>query len=119
MGSTPARPTNLKKPLSSGFFLACWAVIFASQRNGVPQRLRRQMSSRNEAAVTPPYDRSKLFATYQRAAADAAHKQSLVKAAGSKGPKAIQAALETSAKAVKRRDSYAQKLADLGVSVEG
>ncbi|RYF63962.1 MAG: hypothetical protein EOO29_43190 [Comamonadaceae bacterium] len=63
-------------------------------------------------------EHAKLLGTYQRAAADAAHKQALVKAASTKGPKAIQTALDTAAKAVKRRDSYAAKLAQLGVSVE-
>ena len=35
-----------------------------------------------------------------------------------KGPKAIQAATETAAKAVKRRDSFAKKLAALGVDLK-
>ena len=38
-----------------------------------------------------------------------------IKAVGAKGPKAIQAAVDTAAKAAKRRDSYAEKLAALGV----
>lgn len=63
-------------------------------------------------------DHAKLIATYQRAAADAAHKLALTKVAASKGPKAIQAAVDAAAKAVKRRDSYAAKLAQVGVSVE-
>lgn len=61
---------------------------------------------------------AELIATFKRAQADAAHKLSLIKAAANKGPKAIQAATETAAKAVKRRDSYAKKLDDLGVSLE-
>jgi enoyl-CoA hydratase/carnithine racemase len=59
---------------------------------------------------------AELVATYRRAQADAAHKAGLIKAAASKGPKAIQAAVETAARAAKRRDSYAKKLAELGVS---
>ena len=57
-----------------------------------------------------------LIATFKRAEADAAHKFGLIKAAAQKGPKAVQAAAETAAKAAKRRDSYAKKLDTLGVS---
>jgi hypothetical protein len=56
-----------------------------------------------------------LIASYLRAEADAAHKFELIKAVAKKGPKAIQAAVETAAKAAKRRDSYAKKLAALEV----
>jgi hypothetical protein len=42
----------------------------------------------------------------------------LIKTAAQKGPKAIQAAAETAAKAAKRRDSYAKKLETLGVSLK-
>jgi hypothetical protein len=42
--------------------------------------------------------------------ADAAHKLRLIKAVAKKGPNAIQAAVESAAKAAKRRDSYAKKL---------
>ena len=45
-----------------------------------------------------------------------AHKFGLIKAAANKGPKAIQAATETAAKAAKRRDSFARKLEILGVN---
>lgn len=61
---------------------------------------------------------AELIASFKRAQADAAHKFSLIKAAGSKGPKAIQTAAETAAKAAKRRDSFAKKLAALGVVLE-
>ena len=61
---------------------------------------------------------AELIATYKRAEADAAHKFGLIKAVASKGPKAIQAAVETAAKAAKRRDSYARKLAELGVKLK-
>ena len=60
---------------------------------------------------------AELIATYKRAQADAAHKSALIKAVAKKGPLAIQAAVETAAKAVKRRDSYAKKLSTLGVVV--
>ena len=58
---------------------------------------------------------AELFATFRRAQADAVHKFGLIEAVKRKGPKAIQAAVETAAKAAKRRDSYAKKLNDLGV----
>lgn len=64
-------------------------------------------------------DPATLLATYQRAASDAAHKYALIQKVGNKGPKAIAAAVDTAAKAAKRRDSFAAKLAALGVSVEG
>ncbi len=56
-----------------------------------------------------------LIASFKRAEADAAHKFGLIKAVAKKGPKAIQVAVETAAKAAKRRDAYAKKLKDLGV----
>lgn len=59
---------------------------------------------------------AELIATFRRAEVDAAHKLGLIKAAEKKGPKAVQAAVETAAKAAKRRDSYAKKLNALGVS---
>ncbi|WP_168922261.1 hypothetical protein [Polaromonas vacuolata] len=60
---------------------------------------------------------AELIATYKRSQADAAHKLSLIKLVNAKGPKAIQAAVDTAAKAVKRRDSFASKLAKLGVDI--
>ena len=63
-------------------------------------------------------DHTELLATYHRAAADAEHKQALIKTVANKGPKAIQAAVDTAAKAAKRRNSFAAKLASLGVLVE-
>ena len=62
---------------------------------------------------------AELIATFKRAEADADHKFGLIKAAENKGPKAIQAATETAAKAAKRRDSYAKKLGILGVDLKG
>ncbi len=61
---------------------------------------------------------AELIASFRRAEADAAHKFGLIKAVEKKGPKAIQAAVETAAKAAKRRDSYAKKLNVLGVSLK-
>jgi enoyl-CoA hydratase/carnithine racemase len=65
-----------------------------------------------------PVAHAGLIATYRRAEADAAHKSGLIKAVATKGPKAIQAAVETAEKAVKRRDAFARKLAKLGVIVD-
>ena len=59
---------------------------------------------------------AELIATFRKAEADAAHKFGLIKAVEKKGPKSIQAAVETAAKAAKRRDSFAKKLNALGVS---
>ncbi len=59
-----------------------------------------------------------LIAAFRRAQADAAHKFGLIKVVSKKGPVAIQAAVETAAKAAKRRDSYAKKLHALGVVLE-
>ena len=61
---------------------------------------------------------AELIATFKRAQADAAHKSGLIKAVAKKGPKAIQTAVETAAKAEKRRDSYAKKLHALGVDLK-
>ena len=58
---------------------------------------------------------AQLVATFRRAEIDAAHKFGLIKSVGNKGPKAINAAVETAAIAAKRRGSYAKKLYDLGV----
>ena len=69
----------------------------------------------NEVFVNPSVAHAELIATYRRAEADAAHKFGLIKAIEKKGPKAVQAAIETAAKAAKRRDSYAKKLNVLGV----
>ncbi len=68
--------------------------------------------------MKPPPAHTDLIATYRRAEAEAAHKFGLIKAAANKGPKAIQAATDTAAKAAKRRDSYAKKLQALGVELK-
>ncbi|MFY3384655.1 hypothetical protein [Paracidovorax sp. MALMAid1276] len=70
------------------------------------------------ADVDPTVAHAELIATFKRAEADAAHKFGLIKAAANKGPKAIQAATETAAKAAKRRDSYAKKLGILRVGLK-
>ena len=66
--------------------------------------------------MNPSPTHAELIATYRRAEADAAHKFGLIKAAEKKGPKAIQTAIETAAKAAKRRDSFEKKLDVLGVN---
>jgi len=53
---------------------------------------------------------AELLASFKRAEADAAHKFGLIQVVAKKGPKAIQAAIETAAKAAKRRDSFAKQL---------
>ncbi len=68
--------------------------------------------------MTQSLAHAELLACFKRAEADAAHKFGLIKGLEKKGPKAIQVAVETAAKAAKRRDSYAKKLSALGVSVK-
>ena len=68
--------------------------------------------------MNPSPAHAELIATFKRAKADAAHKFGLVKAAEKKGPKAIQTAVETAAKAAKRRDSFAKKLEALGMRLK-
>jgi enoyl-CoA hydratase/carnithine racemase len=68
--------------------------------------------------VNPSSAHAELIATFKRAEADAAHKFGLIKAAEKKGPKAIQTAIETAAKAAKRRDSFAIKLEAFGVRLK-
>ena len=68
--------------------------------------------------MNPPPAHAELVATFKRAEADAAHKFGLIKAAEKKGPKAIQTAIDTAAKAAKRRYSFAKKLEALGVNLK-
>ncbi|PQA77938.1 hypothetical protein [Rhodoferax sp. TS-BS-61-7] len=68
--------------------------------------------------MNPSPAQTDLLATYRRAEAEAAHKFGLIKVVANKGPKAIQAAVETAAKAAKRRDAYAKKLLTLGVELK-
>lgn len=67
--------------------------------------------------MNPSPAHADLIAAYRRAEAEAAHKTGLIKAAEKKGPKAIQAAMDTAAKAVKRRNSFVKKLNALGVDL--
>jgi enoyl-CoA hydratase/carnithine racemase len=69
--------------------------------------------------VNPPIAHAELIATFRRAEAEAAHKAGLIKTVATKGPRAIQMAIETADKAAKRRDAYAKKLAALGVEIKG
>ena len=68
--------------------------------------------------MNPSVTHAELIATFKRAQADATHKFGLIKAVEKKGPKAIQAATDTAAKAAKRRDSYAKSLRVLGMNLE-
>jgi enoyl-CoA hydratase/carnithine racemase len=68
--------------------------------------------------VNPSVPHADLIATFKRAEADAAHKFGLIKVVAKKGPAAIQAAVDTAAKAAKRRDAYAKKLSALGVNLQ-
>jgi ATP-dependent protease HslVU (ClpYQ) peptidase subunit len=74
--------------------------------------------SNNEVPVNQIHPHAELIAAFKRAQADAAHKFSLIQVVAKKGPRAIQTAIETAAKAEKRRDSYAKKLEILGVVIE-
>ncbi len=65
--------------------------------------------------MNPSVPHAELIAAFRRAEADATHKTGLIKALANKGPRAIQAAMETAAKAEKRRDSFAKKLKALGL----
>lgn len=76
------------------------------------------MALNSEVIVTQFVAYAELIAAFRRAQADADHKFGLIKAVEKKGPKAIQAAVDTAAKAAKRRDSYAKKLSVLGVSLK-
>lgn len=69
--------------------------------------------------MKPPVTHAELIATFKRAEADAAHKRRLINKVAQKGPKAIQAAVDTAARAEKRRDTFAKKLRALGVTLEG
>ena len=71
-----------------------------------------------EVLVNQSVAHAELIATFRRAQADAAHKFGLIKAVEKKGLKAIQAAIDTAAKAANRRDSYAKKLNVLGVNLK-
>ena len=80
--------------------------------------MRGKYCINSEVSVNQPVAHAELIAAYRRAQADAAHKFGLIQLVAKKGPMAIQAAVETSSKAAKRRDSYAKKLAALGVVLQ-
>ena len=82
------------------------------------QEAAENSAPNNEVLVTPSPAPAELIATYRRAEAEAAHKFGLIKVVANKGPKAIQAAVDTAAKAAKRRDAYAKKLLALGVELK-
>ncbi|RGE45383.1 hypothetical protein DZC30_08925 [Comamonas testosteroni] len=67
--------------------------------------------------MNPQHPQAELIASYRKLAAEAAKKAELVKAAAGKGPKTIAAVSETAAKAARRRDVLAAKLAKLGVAL--
>lgn len=67
--------------------------------------------------MTTPTTPAELLTSYRKAAAEAAKKTELVKAAAAKGPRAIATASEVAAKAVRRRNVLAAQLAQLGVAL--
>lgn len=70
-----------------------------------------------EIAVNPYATPAEILAAYIRARDDAAHKHSLIKNVMFKGPPALKAVMETSAKANRRRDDYAARLTQMGIEV--
>lgn len=65
--------------------------------------------------MNPSHEHAALIASYQKLVADVAKKTALIRAASLKGPLAMKSATETAAKATRRRDVLASKLAKLGV----
>lgn len=59
--------------------------------------------SYNAAHMNRPLVHADLIATFKRAEADARHKMGLINKVAQKGPKAIQAAADTAARAERRR----------------
>lgn len=70
-----------------------------------------------EIFVNQPISHAELIASYKKVAADAAKKAALVLTSSSKGPGVIKLASETAAKAARRRDVIASKLAKLGIAL--
>lgn len=68
--------------------------------------------------MNPSVAHTELVTSLKRAQADAVHKFGLIRAVEKKGPKAIQAAVDTAAKAAKRRDALAKKLNALEASLK-
>jgi hypothetical protein len=108
----------------SALFLHCQLTRHSQARphaithDGQREKAQKIGALNNEVLVNPSVAHAELIASYRRAQADAAHKFGLIKTIEKKGPKAIEAAIETAAKAAKRRDSFAKKLNGLGVSLE-
>ena len=96
--------------------LAEWSGVNFEGEGG--QKAKKMVHSNNEVFVNPLHPHAELIAAFRRAQADAAHKFGLIKIVSKKGPLAIQTAIDTSAKAAKRRHSYAKKLQALGVILE-
>lgn len=69
--------------------------------------------------MTQAIAHAELIASYRKLAAEAAKKAALVKAAAGKGPNTIATVSETAAKAARRRDVMAARLAKLGVVLPG
>ena len=67
--------------------------------------------------MNQPIAHAELIASYKKVAADAAKKSAIVLTLGAKGPIALKTATETAAKAARRRDVIASKLAKLGVAL--
>jgi len=67
--------------------------------------------------VNQPIAHAELIASYKKVAAEAAQKAALVSTLSSKGPATLKTANETAAKAARRRDVIASKLAKLGVAL--
>jgi len=67
--------------------------------------------------VNQPIAHAELIASYKKVAADAAEKAALILTSASKGPGVIKSVSETAAKAARRRDVIASKLAKLGVAL--
>ncbi|WP_238347590.1 hypothetical protein [Comamonas piscis] len=65
--------------------------------------------------MNPSPEHAEMIASYQKLVAEVNKKTALVRVASLKGPQAMRAAAETAAKAERRRDVLASKLAALGV----
>ena len=99
--------------------IASWVVSDQLRDDSLVSFLQNAENSafNHEDTMNQPAPYAELIATFRRAETEAAHKFGLIKTLSNKGPKAIQAAVDTADKAAKRRDSYAKRLKDLGVDV--
>ena len=123
-GQTHERHRNQQQPcqapVAGGWCCACWLHAGVFGRNGSAYGGPGKPCAKiaffdRKAAVNPSDNHAELIARCRRAQAEAAHKTALVHTVANKGPKAIQAAMDTAAKAVKRRDAFAKQLTALGV----